>query len=179
MGGTGAELAATEAAKCNQLHYETRTAQADTTEEWFEKEMSKAGNQVLHNMKNNWSTAKVRVGAIERMVPQVIEGALQEVEHHTLQIVADTLIGAGITVGLTALAPEAVIGIGVAAAGCVVYKIDHHLPTWIKDAQIACHPTKFSQKDIDAANKDLQSIGATSAHTLAASIGGGGMIVAL
>jgi hypothetical protein len=160
-GGVAAGFGAAEAAKLPS---------ANTAEGW----LSKAGNNILHNAENKWSDLKAGVSAVEKGTSQVIKGAVQEVENHPLQIAGEAIAGAALGVGLTALAPEAVVGLGLASAGYAAYELMHKAPDWMKDAKIESNPTKFSQKDMDAANKDLQSTGASSAQYLASAIGGAG-----
>jgi hypothetical protein len=160
-GGVAAGFGATESAKLPS---------ANTAEGW----LSKAGNNVLHNAENKWSNLKAGIGAVEKSGSQVIKGAVQEVENHPLQIAGEAISGAALGVGLTALAPEAVVGLGLASAGYAAYELMNKAPDWMKDAKTESNPTKFSQKDMDAANKDLQSTGASSTQYLAAAIGGAG-----
>jgi hypothetical protein len=132
------------------------------------------GKNVLHTAENEWSNLKAGIGGVEKIVPQMVKGAVQEVEQHPLQIAGDALLGAGAAMGMSALAPELVIGAGFAAAGYEAVKLYNKASDWENDARVDCNPTKFSQQDINAANKDLQSTGASTADMLAAGIGGFG-----
>jgi hypothetical protein len=136
-----------------------------------------AAKDVVNAEEKNWSNLKAGVNAAEKIAPQMMKGAVQEVEQHPLQIASDAMFGAvaGIAVGaMGMMAPEAVIGFGLAAASYETYKVMMKAGDWAKDARIDNNPTQFSQKDIAAANTDLQATGASAAQALAAGIGGAG-----
>ncbi len=115
-------------------------------------------------------------GGIGAVLNDLYDGAVKRIENDGWAVVGEAALGAGVTIGLAAVATTAAgpYVLGAAALGSGLYtgwEIGEHHQKWLHDLEVVYNPEGHTIKELKAAHDGVRGLGAGSVD-IAAGVGG-------
>jgi hypothetical protein len=108
---------------------------------------------------------------ISAVITDVLTGAVDEIKNDPLKVVGEAIFGVGIVAGMTLLAPEVAVALGVVGAAAAVRELCRNTGGWLTAASMVASPDQQSPADLKRAHAELRSFGAGALDMAVGSLG--------